>query len=160
MKIDFDEEIKAIKKQLTKQYIIVGILSGLIVLDIVLTLLFQNRETQGFYIIFSTVFIWILITMMWFVIFSFINPERKWLSVIFKAQKEGTHEVTCLIAEHLSKSFEDGFFVQRYQTKSEAGNLIVKVEDSEAFVLEVGKQYTLNICSRYVLGVEEIKDEN
>ncbi|MCH5180954.1 MAG: hypothetical protein J1F32_07050 [Erysipelotrichales bacterium] len=155
MEINLSEEINAIKKRLKKQYLIVGVLGVFIVLTIVLTLLLQTRDTQTLFIIGGSIVLWLLVVTIWFMIFSFIKPEKKWLKVVQKAQTSGLKEIICQIKEDLSKSFEDGFFVRRYETQSEAGILILKVEDSLDFNLEVGKIYKLRINSRFVFGVEE-----
>ena len=155
MEINLSEEIDAIKKQLKRQYLIVGVLGAFIVLIIVLTLFLQTRDTQTLFIIGGSIVLWLLVTTIWFMIFSFIKPEKKWLKVVQKAETSELKEIICQIKEDLSKSFEDGFFVHRYETQGESGTLILKVEDSLGFNLEVGKLYKLKINSRFVFGVEE-----
>ena len=155
MEINLSEEINAIKKRLKKQYLIASVLGVFIVLTIVLTLLLQTRDTQTLFINGGSIVLWLLVTTIWFMIFSFIKPEKKWLKVVQKAQTSGLKEIICQIKEDLLKSFEDGFFVRRYETQSESGTLILKVEDSLEFNLEVGKIYKLRINSRFVFGVEE-----
>lgn len=155
MEINLSEEIDAIKKRLQKQYLIVSFLGMLIALTMILTLVFQTRDTQTLFIIVGSIVLWLLVTTIWFIIFSFIKPEKKWLKVVQKAKTGGLKEVTCRITGDLSKSFEDGFFVHRYETQGESGTLILKVEDSLDFNLEVGKIYKLKINSRFVFGVEE-----
>jgi len=160
MKVDLLEKqnIEQLQKQLKKHSLLILLLSLFIVGDFLVGFIFQTRETQGIFIIACSIILWICLSLILFIVFVFIAPERKYLKMLLNAENSIMTTLKGAIINELTSSYEDGFKVRKYEFKVEESQnpIIIKIEASQVPCLEIDKKYLLKVSSHFVVGYEEI----
>ncbi len=160
MKVDLlkKQNIEQLQKQIKKHSFLILLLSLFVVCDFLVGFIFQTRETQGIFIISCSIILWICLSLILFIVFVFIAPERKYLKMLVNAENRIVTTLEGVIINELTCSYEDGFKVRKYEFKVEESKtpIIIKIEASQVPYLEIDKKYLLKVSSHFVVGYEEI----
>ena len=152
------KNIERLQKQLIKHYLLVLLLSSFIVVDFLVGFIFQRRETQTIFILCCSLVLWVCLSLILFLVFVFVSPEKKYLKMLLNAEKRQATFLEGVVVNELPGSYEDGFRVRKYnfQTATNKKPIIIKIEASQRPNLEINKKYLLKVATHFVVGYEEM----
>ncbi len=149
-----EEQRSETKRRIRIHKILVIGLSVGILLDFVITFLFQTRETAHLFIPVASLFLFLFLTSISYLLFAYLQPERKYQAILEKYEKGRYEVVEGEITEILSPTRECGLEASRYEvqlnSRKEIGKVLVTLDPE----LQVGQRVKLTLCAGFIVQIE------